>query len=123
MQCLALRMGEFPSPPPPAVLYRNAVPFKHFATLVHELGSIRARPADSGKAPTGSRTRSPAPDALRAFIDTGRQALSTAADGADGLVVLFFRLFFPDEGVRRRSVNHLLGAARKVAMLDPGQEV
>ncbi|GAA5879400.1 hypothetical protein JCM3774_005229 [Rhodotorula dairenensis] len=91
-------MDEHAASPPPAALYRNAVPFKHFATLIHQLGGVKARPAGLSRAHTGSRT---IPNALRAFIRTGRQALGTDG-GADGIVVLFFRLFFPDEGMRRR---------------------
>lgn len=88
--------------PPPAVLYRNAVPFKHFAELVHTLGSAKARPAArSGKTRARSEKDSTTPNALKLFIQTGREALARV-DSMDGFVVLFFRLFFPEEGARRR---------------------
>ncbi|TKA51706.1 hypothetical protein B0A53_05411 [Rhodotorula sp. CCFEE 5036] len=88
--------------PPPAVLYRNAVPFKHFAELVHTLGSAKARPAArSAKTRARSEKDSTTPNALKLFIQTGREALARV-DSMDGFVVLFFRLFFPEEGARRR---------------------
>ena len=88
--------------PPPAVLYRNAVPFKHFAELVHTLGSARARPAArSGKSRARAEKEQTTPNALKLFIQTGRDAIAKD-DSMDGFVVLFFRLFFPEEGARRR---------------------
>jgi len=90
-----------PPPPPPTSLYANPIPFAYFATLVDRVGAVAAkkrgaRSSTVGKAPKEHRL-------LAAWIDGVR---AEHRDGAvpDGTVVLFFRLFFPDEGVRRRCV-------------------
>ncbi|BGP40014.1 hypothetical protein JCM10450v2_003994 [Rhodotorula kratochvilovae] len=86
-----------PPPPPPASLYANPLPFSFFASLVDRIGAVGAKRRGSraaeGKAPKEQRL-------LEAWVDAVRRE----HDGAlpEGTVVLFFRLFFPEEGVRRR---------------------
>ncbi|KPV75538.1 uncharacterized protein RHOBADRAFT_53505 [Rhodotorula graminis WP1] len=87
-------------PPPPASLYANEIPFAYFATLVDRVGTVAAkkkggaRSSTVGKSPKEHRL-------LAAWIDGVR---AEHRDGAvpEGTIVLFFRLFFPDEGIRRR---------------------
>lgn len=91
-----------PPPPPPASLYANPVPFSFFATLVDKVGAVAARRrgsrsnAGSGKAPKEHRL-------LKAWVE-GVRAEHRDGVEPEGTIVLFFRLFFPDEGVRRRCV-------------------
>ncbi|GAA5989589.1 hypothetical protein JCM10908_000545 [Rhodotorula pacifica] len=73
-------------------------PFQVFAELVHALGA--AKPTHAGRSRTAEQERTL--KTLKTFIEQGKEALQRQDDDVDGLVVLFFRLFFPDEGVRRR---------------------
>ncbi|GAA5897078.1 hypothetical protein JCM8208_006163 [Rhodotorula glutinis] len=89
-----------PPPAPPASLYANEIPFAYFATLVDRVGAVAARKKGGARSSTGGK----APKEhrlLAAWIDGVR---AEHRDGAvpDGTIVLFFRLFFPHEGVRRR---------------------
>ncbi|GAA5842570.1 hypothetical protein JCM9279_003622 [Rhodotorula babjevae] len=86
-------------PPPPASLYANEIPFAYFASLIDKIGAVAAR-----KRGARSRTAGKAPKEHRlvaAWID-GVRAEHRGGLVPEGTSVLFFRLFFPDEGVRRR---------------------
>ncbi|BGP16121.1 hypothetical protein JCM10213v2_004115 [Rhodosporidiobolus nylandii] len=85
--------------PPRSSLYQNPIPFSHFASLISHLSACTAkkRGRTAGKKDgEPSRQRK----LMQAWVDG-----LTREHGADlphGTVVLFFRLFFPDVGVRRR---------------------
>ncbi|GAA5998995.1 uncharacterized protein JCM10292_003242 [Rhodotorula paludigena] len=95
-----LAAGRF-EPPPPSVLALNSIPFSTFADLVRSIGSVEARrkgaarSSGSGKEPKQHRL-------LRAWTEWAQKEAGGAQGLPEGTVVLFFRLFFPDEGVRRR---------------------
>ncbi|GAA6048228.1 hypothetical protein JCM3770_006492 [Rhodotorula araucariae] len=86
-----------PPPPPPFSLYANPLPFSFFASLVDRIGAIGAKRRGTrvaeGKAPKEHRLLEAWVNAVRREHDAGLP---------EGTVVLFFRLFFPEEGVRRR---------------------
>ncbi|GAA6011978.1 hypothetical protein JCM10207_003447 [Rhodosporidiobolus poonsookiae] len=81
----------------PMVLYTNPLPFAHFADLVRRFSEIKPR-----KKGTANRTGEPSKQRqlLQAWVDSVRE--QHGVELPEGTVVLFFRLFFPEEGVRRR---------------------
>ncbi|GEM07306.1 ATP dependent DNA ligase [Rhodotorula toruloides] len=86
-----------PAPPPPSSLYGNPIAFSLFSSLVQRIGAVPAirKGARRSIGPTTKQHR-----LLDAWI--GAVKAEYGRDLPEGTIVLFFRLFFPDEGVRRR---------------------
>lgn len=103
-----------PAPPPPSSLYANPIPFSLFASLVNRIGAI---PAVRKGARRSSAAKSKQHRLLEAWVEAVRAEYGRELP--EGTVVLFFRLFFPDEGVRRRWVT--LALADEVTLTVPRQ--
>ncbi|GAA6027207.1 hypothetical protein JCM8097_002484 [Rhodosporidiobolus ruineniae] len=85
------------SSPPPAVLSANSIPFSFFASLVEQIAAVSAKKKGDtrGRGPASSEKK-----LLTAWVERVKE--EHGKDLPAGTMVLFFRLFFPDEGVRRR---------------------
>lgn len=83
--------------PSTRVLYDNSVPFSTFVRLVCDVGNVKPRLSKSTARRDETGTAASAEAVLKAWIDDRRSAKESS-----GIVVLFFRLFFPDQSVRRR---------------------
>ncbi|GAA5978700.1 hypothetical protein JCM11641_006147 [Rhodosporidiobolus odoratus] len=84
--------------PPSPSCYANPLPFSFFASLVEQIGSVTAKKVGQGS--RGSGEASKQQRLLQAWVERVKAKHGTALP--EGTVVLFFRLFFPEEGVRRR---------------------
>ncbi|GAA6016518.1 hypothetical protein JCM11491_002348 [Sporobolomyces phaffii] len=86
-------------------VYANPIPFGYFAELVHQISRCTAKPRTcNALATTTDRRRSKQIRLVESWID---KVKATHAHGLDdplpsGTIVIFFRLLFPEEGVRRR---------------------
>lgn len=83
-------------------LYANPIPFSFFSELVQQISRVTAK----SKRRSSSTTSQPSKQIklVKSWID---KVKATHAPGLDdplpyGTIVTFFRLLFPEEGVRRR---------------------
>jgi hypothetical protein len=83
------------SAPSPTSL--NPLPFSLFSSLVEHIGAVRARKK-------GVRNTGESKEQLLLAAWIGRIKDEYGRELPEGTVMLFFRLFFPEEGVRRRCV-------------------
>mgnify|MGYP001582642673 FL=1 len=77
------------------MLYDNPVPFSAFTHLVTEIRAVKARRKNAPASPKPPREQR----LLTAWLETLRNDYTPLPAGT---AAIFFRLLFPDEGVRRR---------------------
>lgn len=79
--------------------YDNPLPFSFFASLVDRVGAVSARKkGDTRRRDEPSKEQK----LLQAWVERVKEEYGRELP--EGTAVLFFRLFFPEEGVRRRCV-------------------
>ncbi|BGP31986.1 hypothetical protein JCM10296v2_003765 [Rhodotorula toruloides] len=89
-----------PAPPSPTSLYANPIAFSLFSSLVQRIGAVPPvrKGARRSNGPGAGKPKQ------RRLLEAWVAAVKAeyGRDLPEGTIVLFFRLFFPDEGVRRR---------------------
>ncbi|BGP07980.1 hypothetical protein JCM10049v2_003825 [Rhodotorula toruloides] len=89
-----------PAPPPPSSLYANPIAFSLFSSLVQRIGAVPAVRKGARRLSGPGEGKPKQHKLLEAWV--GAVKAEYDRDLPEGTIVLFFRLFFPDEGVRRR---------------------
>lgn len=91
-------------PAPEMMLYTNPVPFSLFCDLVTAIAAVPPRRTDQPRTHFASEGRSKQAKLLQRWIKAVKEEHSpeTGDPLPPGTVIIFMRLFFPDEGVRRR---------------------
>lgn len=107
-----------PAPPPPSSLYANPIAFSLFSSLVQRIGAVPAVRKGARRLSGPGEGKPKQHKLLEAWV--GAVKAEYDRDLPEGTIVLFFRLFFPDEGVRRRCV---LLAAPAEPLLTLGRQV
>jgi DNA ligase-4 len=80
-------------------MYANAIPFRYFTDLVVAISSVE--PKKMGTRSSGKPSRQAR--LLQRWIQKVKKEHATAESPLPpGTLVIFFRLLFPEEGVRRR---------------------
>lgn len=91
-----------------SALYANPIPFKFFSDLIEQISRCTAKPT-SKRVSSSKEPDDRPPKQIRLVQSWIDKVKGTHAPGLDdplpvGTIVIFFRLLFPEEGVRRRSV-------------------